>query len=185
MFAILGSICFGDKTSCGGVVASGSPFSSVKGRAIACVGDRISCKKNCVITTGKDTHRIHGAALALHGSLTSGGCTCFSSNNDFHGHSQGAGAGVQIPVAADPGVAIMPSTAALLNEPHWIEFTLTDTENRPVPEQRYRVVDAAGAETVGVVDEKGYAKVSPVAAGTCKITFPGLDQTAVVDACQR
>jgi len=116
MFLILGSICVGDKTSCGGMVVSGSTFSTVNGRQIARIGDRIACRKNCVILTGNLTEIIDGAAMALHGALTSAGCTCFSNNNDFHGDSQTAASLSEVPAAADSGIAYMPDTADLLNE---------------------------------------------------------------------
>jgi uncharacterized Zn-binding protein involved in type VI secretion len=45
MFSILGNICMGDKTSCDGTVATGSPFSDLNGRGIARAGDKITCKK--------------------------------------------------------------------------------------------------------------------------------------------
>jgi uncharacterized Zn-binding protein involved in type VI secretion len=184
MFSIVGSICVGDKTSCGGIVATGSTSACVNGRAIARVGDRIACKKNCVITTGKETHVVHGAALALHGSLTSGNCTCLSGNNDFHGHTMDTLAASRVPAAADAGIAFMPDTAALLSEDHWIEFRLTDTGGNPVPGQRFSVLDPAGTERSGYLDDAGYARVSPVKAGQCKITFPDLGQSISVDSCQ-
>ena len=163
---------------------TGSPFSDVNGRAIARVGDKIACKTNCVIITGNQTEIIDGAPMALHGAQTSGLCTCLSRNNDFHGdgHSEEVSAGV--PAAADEGVAFMPDTAELLNEDHWIEFQLTDGQDRPIPHQRFTVTDPAGAELSGYLDDNGYARVSPVKAGICKINFPELGQTMAVDSCQ-
>ncbi len=49
MFNLIGSICVGDKTSCGGTVVTGAPAMGVKGRAVARIGDRIACKYHCVI----------------------------------------------------------------------------------------------------------------------------------------
>jgi uncharacterized Zn-binding protein involved in type VI secretion len=184
MISILGSICVGDKTSCGGIVATGSPFSDVNGRAIARVGDRIACKKNCVIVTGNLTEVIDGAAMALHGSQTSAQCTCLSRNNDFHGDGQSETEVASVPVAADLGIAFMPDMAALLEENHWLEFSLTDSHDNPIPHLVYVVVDPAGAQFSGRLDEKGFARVSPVKAGRCMINFPELGQVMAVDSCQ-
>lgn len=184
MFSILGSICVGDKTSCGGTVITGSPFSDVNGRPIARVGDKISCKKNCVIVTGNITEIIDGAAMALHGAQTSGQCICLSQNNDFHGDGHSEAAIAQVPTAADAGVAFMPETAELLNEEHWIEFELTNEQDQAIPHQRFIVTDPSGKEISGSLDGNGYAKVSPVKAGVCTIYFPELGQSITADSCR-
>lgn len=184
MFSILGSICVGDKTSCGGTVVTGAPFSTVNGRKIARVGDRIACKKNCTIVTGNLSEIINGAALALHGAQTSGGCTCLSNNNDFHGDAHAAQSISQVPVAADAGIAYMPDTAGLLNKDHWIEFQLTDGRDNPVPDQPFVVVDPSGAEYPGRLDRNGFARVEPVKAGQCNINFPELGHSMVMDSCK-
>jgi uncharacterized Zn-binding protein involved in type VI secretion len=185
MFSILGSICVGDKTSCGGAVISGSPFSTVNGRAIARMGDKIACMKNCIIVTGNPTEIIDGAAMALHGAQTSGGCTCLSRHNEFHGDAHGPDSAALVPAAADAGIAFMPDTADLLNEDHWIEFQLTDGQDTPIPRQTYVVIDPSGAEFAGTLDEQGFARVEPVKAGRCTINFPELGHTMAVDSCPR
>jgi uncharacterized Zn-binding protein involved in type VI secretion len=185
MFSILGSICVGDKTSCGGTVITGSPFTDVKGRAIARVNDKIACRKNCVIVTGNFTEIIDGAAMALHGSQTSAGCTCLSGNNDFHGDAHSPSDAAQVPTRADAGIAYMPATAELLSEDHWIEFRLTDAHDLPIPHQRYIVVDPGGTEFCGYLDEQGFARVEPVKAGRCSISFPELGHSTAIDSCPR
>lgn len=184
MFSILGSICVGDKTSCGGTVVTGSPFSAVKGRQIARVGDKVACRKSCVIVTGNLTEIIDGAAMALHGAQTSAGCTCLSKNNDFHGDAHAPTSASQVPVAADAGIAYMPDTAGLLNEDHWIEFQLTDGDDNPIPDQPFVVVDPSGAEYPGRLDQDGFARVEPVKAGQCSIKFPELGHSMVIDSCR-
>jgi uncharacterized Zn-binding protein involved in type VI secretion len=183
MFSVLGSICVGDKTSCGGTVITGAPLSDVNGRAIARVGDKIACKKNCVIVTGNQAEIVDGAAMALHGAQTSGRCTCLSGNNDFHGDGHAPARAAQVPIAADAGIAFMPDTAELLNEDHWLEFQLTDGHDQPIPHQAYVVVDPSGAELSGHLDEKGFARVSPVKAGQCQINFPELGHSMAADSC--
>lgn len=184
MFNILGTICVGDKTSCGGTVSTGAVSATVNGKSIARVGDKIACKKNCVIVTGDETKRIGGAAMAFHGSQTSEHCTCFSSNNDYHGIGQHQAAVSRVPTAADAGIAFMPDTAKLLNEDHWIEFQLIDARKQPVPDQPFIVVDPSGVRIAGSLDEKGFARISPVKAGQCTVHFPELGQSITVDACK-
>ncbi|QOY96504.1 PAAR domain-containing protein [Massilia sp. UMI-21] len=182
---MLGSICVGDKTSCGGTVVTGSPFSDVNGRGIARQGDRITCRKNCVIVDGNITEIIDGAAMALHGARTSGGCTCLSQNNDYHGDGHAPASAAQVPPAADAGIAFMPDTAELLNEDHWIEFQLSDGNDQPIPHQPYVVIDPGGAQFSGQLDENGFARVEQIKAGLCTVNFPELGYSMGVESCQR
>lgn len=183
MFSLIGSICVGDKTSCGGTVVTGTPATDVNGRAVARVGDRIACKHHCVITTGNPTEIIDGAPMALHGSQTSRGCICLSGNNNFHGDTQTEEAAATVPAAADAGIAYMPETADALNEDHWIEFRLTDMEDKPLPNLQYVVTDPVGKKISGWLDEKGYARVNPVKAGVCRIDFPEVGYSTSVESC--
>lgn len=185
MFSILGSICVGDKTSCGGAVISGAPCSFVMDRAIARVGDKIACQQNCVIVDGNETDIIDGAAMALHGSRTSGGCICLSQNNDFHGDGHSPEAAAQVSPAADAGIAFMSDTASLLNENHWIEFQLTDGQGQPIANEAFVVVDPSGAEITGRLDDHGFARVEPVKPGRCSLSLPELGQSLTVDSCPR
>ena len=77
-------ILVGDKTDHGGVVIQGSPTSDVGGKAIARVGDKVSCpqkghKGTTVIATGDPTCIIDGQAAARHGDKTACGATLISS----------------------------------------------------------------------------------------------------------
>ena len=77
-------ILVGDKTDHGGVVIQGSPSSDVEGKAIARVGDKVSCPKKghggtTVIATGDPTCIIDGQAAARHGDKTACGATLISS----------------------------------------------------------------------------------------------------------
>jgi hypothetical protein len=61
----------------------------------------------------------------------------------------------------------------------WIEIELVDEEDNPVPGERYRVTLPDGKTLAeGTLDEMGYAKISGIDPGTCKITFPELDKDA-------
>jgi type VI secretion system secreted protein VgrG len=61
----------------------------------------------------------------------------------------------------------------------WIEIELVDEEDNPVPRQRYKVTLPDGKTVAeGTLNEKGYAKISGIDPGSCKITFPNLDKDA-------
>ncbi len=60
----------------------------------------------------------------------------------------------------------------------WIEIKLVDENNKPVPGKRYRVTLADGKTLAeGTTDEKGFARVSNIDPGTCKVTFPEIDKS--------
>ena len=61
----------------------------------------------------------------------------------------------------------------------WIEIHLVDDEGEPVAGERYRVTLADGSTIAeGTTDEKGFAKVTNIDPGTCKVTFPSIDGRA-------
>jgi len=61
----------------------------------------------------------------------------------------------------------------------WIEIEMVDEDDKPVTGMAYRITLPDG-ETVaeGTLDEKGFARVEGFEPGSCKITFPRLDQDA-------
>ncbi|MEZ5425018.1 MAG: type VI secretion system tip protein TssI/VgrG [Pyrinomonadaceae bacterium] len=62
------------------------------------------------------------------------------------------------------------------DKPSWIEVTLEDEDGNPVPGERYLVVLPDGSTVAsGTLDENGYAKISNIDPGNCKITFPDRD----------
>ena len=185
MFDLLGFICTGDKTSCGGTVVTGSLASTVNGRPIARVNDRIACRRSCVIISGNPSEIIDGAPVAVHGSLTSGNCTCLSQNNNVTGDSQSQEAAAAVPSAADSGLAFMPDTAALMSEDHFVEFRLLNNDGDPFVGSLYTVTDAAGNKVSGTLDTAGYAKVAPVKPGACRVEFPELGYSATAESCQQ
>ncbi len=77
-------ILIGDKTSHGGTVVQGSPQSTVDGKPIARVGDKVTCPKRghggtTVIVSGDPTCIIDGQPAARHGDKTACGATLLSS----------------------------------------------------------------------------------------------------------
>jgi len=62
---------------------------------------------------------------------------------------------------------------------HWIEIKLVDQEGKPVPGEAYKVTLPDGTTVAdGTLDEKGHARVDNIDPGSCKVTFPNLDQEA-------
>ncbi|NLF29751.1 MAG: carboxypeptidase regulatory-like domain-containing protein [Planctomycetes bacterium] len=61
----------------------------------------------------------------------------------------------------------------------WIEVELVDMDDRPVPGEAYEITLPDG-ETVasGTLDEKGLARINGIEPGTCRISFPNLDEEA-------
>lgn len=73
-----------------------------------------------------------------------------------------------------------PPTAEEAKEKNsWIEIEMVDEEDKPVAGMAYRVTLPDG-ETVaeGTLDDKGLARIDGIEPGSCKITFPSLDQEA-------
>ena len=60
----------------------------------------------------------------------------------------------------------------------WIEIVLVDEEQTPVAGEEYRITVPDGSVKEGTLDEKGFARVEGFDPGTCKVTFPRLDQDA-------
>ena len=61
----------------------------------------------------------------------------------------------------------------------WIEIELLDEQGNPVAGERYRVTLPDGKTIAeGTTDENGFARVSNIDPGSCKITFPNLDREA-------
>jgi len=60
----------------------------------------------------------------------------------------------------------------------WIEIEMVDEDGKPVPGEEYRVTLPDNTVTGGTLDEKGYAKITGIDPGSCKVTFPNLDKEA-------
>lgn len=60
----------------------------------------------------------------------------------------------------------------------WIEIILVDMDGNPMPGVKYRITPPGGAPTEGTLNEFGQAGLYQIEPGSCKITFPDLDQEA-------
>jgi type VI secretion system secreted protein VgrG len=62
---------------------------------------------------------------------------------------------------------------------HWIEIEVVDDRGKPVPGIEYRVVCPDGDVRWGTTGKTGYARETELPAGTCKVSFPGLDRSTL------
>lgn len=84
--------------------------------------------------------------------------------------------------ATEPAAPAAPLPAApATGEAHWLDLRLTDND-QPLPGHRYLVTDATGQVLEGQLDDRGCARVSPVAPGPCRVDFPELGYSSVVQA---
>ena len=60
----------------------------------------------------------------------------------------------------------------------WIEISLVDEEDQPVPGEAYRITLSDGSEAEGALDGDGKARLEGIPRGACQITFPDLDRRA-------
>lgn len=60
----------------------------------------------------------------------------------------------------------------------WIEVQLIGEDDKPIPYQKYAIALPGGATRTGLLDENGRARIEGIPAGTCKVSFPDLDQDA-------
>ena len=62
----------------------------------------------------------------------------------------------------------------------WIEIRLIGENDEPIPDEPYRIELPDGTVVDGVLDSNGKARRTGLDPGTCKVTFPDLDQDAWV-----
>ena len=62
----------------------------------------------------------------------------------------------------------------------WIEIQLIGEDDKPIPNVNYVLTLPGGATRSGTLDANGSARVEDLPAGTCKVSFPDLDQEAWV-----
>ena len=64
------------------------------------------------------------------------------------------------------------------DKPHWIEVELVDEAGKPVAGESVQVTLPDGSIAGGTTDEKGLRRIDGIDPGTCRITFPDLDEKA-------
>jgi uncharacterized Zn-binding protein involved in type VI secretion len=177
---VIGSpfICFGDKTTCGGVVAQASPTDDVDGRGIAYVTCKIACGHNCIIISGDPTTIIQGQSAAhFQGSQSSRGCQ-FVPQQRTSGLAQSSSsedaASAAPAVAADFVLPIIPETKELLERPAFVELRLVNQQQRPLGHEPFSLTASNGRVVTGTLDENGFAHIDDMPSGDCVVEFTRL-----------
>jgi uncharacterized Zn-binding protein involved in type VI secretion len=86
----------------------------------------------------------------------------------------GAGAPSAAPSKA-PSNPAGGSTSGTPPRATWVEIEALDQDNKPVPNERYRVVAPGRDPIEGFLNDKGFARVDGIDPGNCTISFPDLD----------
>src|SRR5690606_27830726 len=147
-------IVVGDKTTHGGVVVTGSPFTDIDGKPVARVGDKVACPKcgPTSIVSGDPTIEIDGAIVARHNDATACGSTLIAASQfrvliTAGGGSQGgapAGTGAGQGAAANASSVAGAVAAAAARKPFDEQFRAVDSSGQPVPGLPYRIALADG-----------------------------------------
>lgn len=62
---------------------------------------------------------------------------------------------------------------------HWIEIELVGEDDKPIPNEKYKVTLPDGSIREGKLDQNGWARIEGDPAGACSVTFPELDKDAM------
>lgn len=160
-------IVVGDKTTHGGVVVTGSPFTDIDGKPVARVGDKVACPKcgPTSIVTGDPTIEIDGAIVARHNDATACGSTLIAASQFrvFITAGGGAQGGASASTATGAGSRhgskherrSASSAVAVARKPFDEQFRAVDSNGQPVPGLPYRIELADGTAIRGLTDGEG------------------------------
>ena len=165
----------GDKTSHGGSVLTGSPFSDCDGKPVARVGDMASCpmcKGVFPIAQGDQSNIVDGAPVAYHGCKTACGAMLISSQirtltEPSSGAASGANEGdASGGVIAGFGAVGLGLAAAYQDEPHKSDderfqgrFQLVSVDTgKPIVGKEVRVRSTTGQYLTGTTDAEGFTQ---------------------------
>ncbi len=81
-------------------------------------------------------------------------------------------------VASSSGPSPSPGAEPASQKTTWVEIEVVDADGKPLRYQKVRVTDAAGTPHVAYSDASGIVRIEGMAAGSCKITMPDLDQSS-------
>jgi len=156
-------IVVGDRTSHGGVVITGSPFSDVDGKGMARIGDKVTCPQKGhgvnVIVTGDITNNIDGSPVARHGDKTACGATLISSQVLAY-VDNGSSVGNSSTSNSFTPYAAAGSSVASDDLQREIQFQALDAETgMPVPHSPYVVTREDGTEIEGITDRRGITEI--------------------------
>ena len=165
----------GDKTSHGGTVLAGSPFSDCDGKPIARIGDMVACPK-CrgifPIAEGDQSTVVDGAPVAYHGCKVACGASLIASQiRTLTEPSSGAAPAVTSDTFGDSGAngfgAIGSGLAAAyqdmlvdeVSQRYQGRFQLVSMEDgKPITGKAVRVRSTDGQYITGTTDEEGFTQ---------------------------
>lgn len=173
-------IVVGDRTSSGGTVLTGSPFTDINGMAVARVGDKAFCPKHngpFPIITGDTTFLVDGQPLAREGDYIACGCqlvavkqstvTVESGGSAAPSARSTAGAAAVPPaggfVAA--GTKAMPAQRAPVKQDILLHYHYGDLDRTPVRGVAYQVMLPDDSIRTGHLDDEGRARIPEVTVG--------------------
>lgn len=164
----------GDKTSHGGTVLAGSPFSDCAGKPIARVGDMVACPK-CrgvfPIAEGDQSNIVDGAPVAYHGCKVACGASLILSQistltNPSSGGASGSSDDSSEDLPASNGFGAISAGLAAAYEDVPVEeanqkyrgrFQLVSMEDgKPIGNKQVRIRSTNGQYITGTTDEEGY-----------------------------
>jgi len=163
-------IRLGDPTTHGGTVVSASTNSSMFGKEVACMGDKVTCPIRghgvCTIVEGDPTYCIDGRPVALEGHKTSCGASLISTLSNVVRSPEGSGAASAGVGGAAAAVAAAGAAAAAVgassrssgsgSERYDDRFQLLDENTeQPLLNTEYAIVRASGEVEHGTTDDQG------------------------------
>ena len=154
-------IVVGDRTDHGGVVITGSPFTDINGKAIARIGDKVTCPQKghgsvTTIVTGDLTAPIDGSPLARHGDKTACGATLLSSQILTYCDTESSQGGARKSGAnASNTSAKAQALAEGQGLPHNEMITVVDENGEPVPNFHYAAHVEGKLITSGITNAQG------------------------------
>ena len=74
-----------------------------------------------------------------------------------------------------------PGQSCACQKKTWIEIELIGEDDEPVPKEKYAIELPDGTKKTGALDDKGKARVEQLDQGSCRISFPDIDQDAWED----
>lgn len=158
-------IVVGDRTSHGGVVITGAPFSDVDGKAIARIGDKVTCPQKghgsvTTIVTGDLTAIIDGNPVARHGDQTACGATLISSQIlTYVDEGSSSGRGASSAPAAASAASSLADTDNDVNHAYDLQFLVQgDKTGKPMANTPYKITLDNGREFTGKTDKNGLTK---------------------------
>lgn len=160
----------GDKTSHGGTVLAGSPFSDCDGKPIARMGDMVACpmcKGVFPIAQGDQSNIIDGSPVAYHGCKTACGAMLIASQvRTLTEPSSGAAPGAAGTAMTRFGAVGAGMAAAYEDEPlgdsagrFQGRFQLVSADDgAPISGEAVRVRSTGGQYFTGATDAEGYTQ---------------------------